>query len=84
MKVSVHLPTRKGRFLMAKLIKESVMTVEKTRQLLGSEVASLTDSQIKEMIDSAINFCEVIVDNLPRNKKFQKLLNRNVKNDRNN
>ena len=60
------------------------MTVEKTRQLLGSEVASLTDSQIKEMIDSAINFCEVIVDNLPRNKKFQKLLNRNVKNDRNN
>ncbi len=50
------------------------MSVQQTRKMLGCEVSSLNDREIQEMINSAVSFCEVVVDNLPRNKNFQKLL----------
>lgn len=51
---------------MSKLIKESIMTVERTRELLGSEVSSLTDEQVQQMINGAREFCAVVVDNFHR------------------
>jgi hypothetical protein len=47
---------------------EPIMTVDRTRKMLGSEVSSLTDDQVQEMINSARNFCAVVVDNFHKVK----------------
>lgn len=47
---------------------DKVMTIERTRELLGSEVSFLTDEQVQQMINSARKFCAVVVDNFHRVK----------------
>ncbi len=38
------------------------MTIERTRQLLGSEVEHMTDDQVQQMTDDAKHFCKAFIE----------------------
>lgn len=38
------------------------MTVERARQILGEDIESLVDKEVEMLIQSAGNFCDVMLD----------------------
>lgn len=50
------------------LNQKPLMTIKRTREMLGADIQKLTDDEVQEMIDSAISFCEVVIDNFKNGK----------------
>jgi len=51
------------------------MTIARTRELLGEEVAGYTDEQISELIAQSSKFCDIIYNIICTHNLTKKLVN---------